>query len=96
MKKVDPENSKITLDSGDSWTYDQLIISTGINCDYSQIKGAQAALADPECPVGSAYQKEYAEKMFRIAKSFKGGKFVFTEAQSKQKKFTMQVYTNED
>lgn len=60
VTKVDPKNNTIITEDGDKWTYDQLIIATGIITDFDAVKGAREALDDPNCPVGSAYKKEYA------------------------------------
>ncbi len=57
-------------------------MATGVKADFSLIKGATEALEDLNSPVGSAYKKEYAEKMARISTNFKGGNFVFTEPPS--------------
>ena len=50
-----------------------------MNLDFHLIKGANEALADPNCPVGSAYTLEYAVKFDKIVKAFKGGEFLFHE-----------------
>ncbi|EAS07915.1 FAD-dependent pyridine nucleotide-disulfide oxidoreductase (macronuclear) [Tetrahymena thermophila SB210] len=81
VTKVIPEQNKFITDDGREWTYDHLIISTGIKVDFKGIKGLKEALDDPNCPVGSIYWKDYATKFNQFAKEFKGGKAVFTEPQ---------------
>jgi len=41
--------------------------------------GLQEALDDPDCPVGSIYWKDYADKFNRLAANIKSGKVIFTE-----------------
>jgi len=63
VTKIDPKTNTIYTEDGDSYTYDNLIIATGLINNYDAIKGATAALEDPACPVGSAYDIVYADKM---------------------------------
>lgn len=79
VQKVIPEKNTILTDDGKEYTYDQLVVATGINPDFSAIKGLKEALDDPSCPVGSIYWKDYATKFNDLAEKFKGGKAVFTE-----------------
>lgn len=39
VTKINPEKNELITEDGTKWTYDQLIISTGVKCDYSLIKG---------------------------------------------------------
>lgn len=79
ITKVVPEQNKIITDDGREWSYDHLIIASGINCNFDGIKGLREALNDPTCPVGSIYWKDYATKFNKLAEEFKGGKAIFTE-----------------
>lgn len=39
VSKVDPSQNIIITDDGSQFSYEQLVIATGIHADYSQIKG---------------------------------------------------------
>ena len=45
------------------------------------IPGATEALDNPDCPVGSMYNLNYAYKMRRLRQDFEGGKAIFTVPQ---------------
>jgi sulfide:quinone oxidoreductase len=78
VDSFDPDNNKLHLKDGSSMTYDYLVVTPGCELRFDKIEGSQAALEDPECPVGSIYQLEYAYKFHNLRENFKGGKAIFT------------------
>jgi len=78
VSRIDAENNTIELEDGSKFTYDQLIVATGIQANWEAIKGLTEALEDPNAPVGSIYSSKYAQKWSRIRSDFKGGNAVFT------------------
>lgn len=78
VSRIDPENNAIELEDGRRYTYDQLIIATGIQPNWDAIKGLSDALDDPSAPIGSIYSSKYTQKWSRIRDEFKGGNAVFT------------------
>ncbi|KAL4456457.1 hypothetical protein ABPG74_000564 [Tetrahymena malaccensis] len=77
--KIDPKRSVIETNEGVEYSYEHLIIASGLECDYTQIKGAQEALESVECPVGTVYDYNYAQKFNELVQEFGGGKAIFTE-----------------
>jgi NADPH-dependent 2,4-dienoyl-CoA reductase/sulfur reductase-like enzyme len=77
VTRLEPENNAFETDQGKRYTYDYLITSPGLVLRYDKIQGAKEALLDPESPVGSIYQLEYAYKMNRLREGFRGGKAIF-------------------
>lgn len=57
--KVDAKRSVIQTEQGEEFSYEHLIIASGLECDYSSIKGAKEALENVECPVGTVYDYNY-------------------------------------
>lgn len=55
-----PEENRIILEGNEQYSYDYLIISTGIAPDWNSIKGAKEALDDDQCPVATIYDYKYA------------------------------------
>ena len=60
MCAVMPEENRIILEGNEQYSYDYLIISTGIAPDWNSIKGAKEALDDDQCPVATIYDYKYA------------------------------------
>jgi len=78
VTRIDPENNSIELEDGKRYTYDQLIVATGIQANWEAIKGLKEALEDQKAPVGSIYHPRYTQKWSRIRSDFQGGNAVFT------------------
>ena len=76
-----PEENSVTTAEGQKVTYDYLVVCPGYELRYDMIPGSSEALDDPNCPVGSMYRFDYAEKMRRLREGFKGGKAIFTVPQ---------------
>ena len=78
VTKISPTNNTVTLNDGSSYTYDYLVIAPGLRLRFDKIQGATAALEDPDCPVGSIYDLDYAYKFSELRDSFQGGQAIFT------------------
>mmetsp|Transcript_4464 Transcript_4464/g.6626 ORF Transcript_4464/g.6626 Transcript_4464/m.6626 type:complete len:205 (+) Transcript_4464:347-961(+) len=74
----DPDNNSLTTTNGTKYTYDFLVVSSGLQLRWEMIEGAMDALKDPDCPAGSMYILPFAHKMSRLRENFKGGKAHFT------------------
>ncbi|CAK59605.1 unnamed protein product (macronuclear) [Paramecium tetraurelia] len=81
--KIDPEQNTIVTMDGQKYTYDQLIVASGVQRDYASIKGALEQLNNPEAPVGSIYYYRYAQKIDKMIREFEGGKLIFSEPPTK-------------
>lgn len=79
VSKIDPQNNTLTTEDGAKFTYDQLVIATGIQNNYDSIKGFQEALDDPQIPVSTIYQAKYAQKWCKLMKEFNGKHAVFAQ-----------------
>ena len=79
VKLVKPNDNTIVCESGKEFTYDELIIGTGLRLQYEKIEGLKEALNDPNSMVGSIYQLNYAEKLAKMGEKIKSGKAIFTE-----------------
>jgi sulfide:quinone oxidoreductase len=76
---VDPENNLVKCDDGNSYSYDALVIATGIQIRTDLVKGLDEALADENCPIGTNYIPKYAEKFNKYRSLYKGGMSIFTQ-----------------
>lgn len=79
VSKVYPERNTLLLNDGSLFTYDNLIVSSGIKFDWSKIKGLEEALADPQRPVCSIYRFDRLDKV-RSLTSQRFNHAVFTQA----------------
>eukprot|EP00484_Ammonia_sp_Unknown_P001988 CAMPEP_0197022730 /NCGR_PEP_ID=MMETSP1384-20130603/3549_1 /TAXON_ID=29189 /ORGANISM="Ammonia sp." /LENGTH=455 /DNA_ID=CAMNT_0042450821 /DNA_START=121 /DNA_END=1488 /DNA_ORIENTATION=- len=78
--EYEPDQNKLyTATSGTAYTYDYLVVCSGVELRYDLIDGALDALNDPKSNVGSMYKLEYALKMNHIRSHFKGGKVIATQ-----------------
>ena len=76
----DPENNSITASNGQTYQYQNLIVTLGIKLDYESIPGLIPALNAEDSPVGTIYSWEYALKTNRLLGEFQGGKAIFSQA----------------
>ena len=79
VDKFLPEKDTVILKSGESLTYDSLVVAVGIKNDLDRIKGLREALEDPSSPVGSIYDAQFAEKTDRMLSKIKKGDVLFTQ-----------------
>eukprot|EP01084_Bolivina_argentea_P019581 36382_1 len=76
----DADNNRLyTYNTDNEFTYDILIMCTGIELRYDLIEGLEDALNDPHSNVGSMYDINYALKMNKVRTKFKGGKVIATQ-----------------
>ncbi|EGR32485.1 hypothetical protein IMG5_081190 [Ichthyophthirius multifiliis] len=77
--KVLPDQNLLIAEDGTEYSYEHLIITSGLQNDFDKIKGAREALDDPEFPAGSIYDYNYVQKFNELCSDFGGGKAIFTE-----------------
>ena len=76
VKEFLPDKKQVLLRSGDSVTYDQLVVALGIQLDWSKIEGLDGHLGkDGIC---SNYSYDTTDSTWRFLKDFKGGNAIFT------------------
>ncbi|MEN9964171.1 MAG: hypothetical protein RL582_1266 [Bacteroidota bacterium] len=71
-----PESNKVVCKSGKEFTYDTLIVCSGIQLDWDKVKGLKESLGNKN--VSSNYDFRYAPYTWEMIKNFKGGTAVFT------------------
>lgn len=71
-----PESNTLTCTSGESYTYDVLIVVPGIQLDWKKIEGLAETIGKNN--VTSNYQFKTAPYTWELIKNFKGGTAVFT------------------
>jgi sulfide:quinone oxidoreductase len=74
--EFDPDRNAVTLQSGDTVTYDQLVVAPGIQLDWDKIEGLPAALG--KGGVTSNYSFDTAPYTWECIQAFTGGTAVFT------------------
>lgn len=75
----EPDNNKLTLDSGDTLSYDYLVVCPGLELNWDKIEGASTALGSNG--VCSNYSPEHVEYTWECLQSLKpGAKALFTQA----------------
>lgn len=77
-RKFDPANNKVELSTGDSATYDYLVICTGVKLDWDKVSGLAEALG--RGGVCSNYSPDHVNYTWECIKALKpGSKAVFTQ-----------------
>ena len=66
VQAIDAENNKLTTTSGQTYTYENLILASGVQPRPEMIPGLSEALEDESVPVGSIYLPKYAVKYNRL------------------------------
>jgi sulfide:quinone oxidoreductase len=75
----EPDNNKLTLDSGDTCSYDYLVVCAGLELNWDKIEGATEALGSNG--VCSNYAPEHVEYTWQCLQALKSGaKALFTQA----------------
>lgn len=75
-----PAESKVICNTGNTYTYEVLIVCPGIQIDWHLIRGLRESLGKHE--VSSNYDFNYATYTWEMIKNFKGGTAVFTNPSS--------------
>ena len=65
----EPDHNRLLTSSGDTVTYDWLVIATGLQLRYEKIKGLPEAFDTPG--VGSNYSVSYVDKTRKAIEEFK-------------------------
>lgn len=78
-KQVIPSQNKVITSSGEEYTYDNLILSPGLDVNFSAIPGLVDLLEDNSSNVVSVYNYKYAKKTAIKRELFKGGRALFTQ-----------------
>lgn len=78
VARIDASKNEVHTQGGEVFTYEHLVVGSGLKYDWEKIKGAKEALNDPKSNVGTIYQLQYAEKTRDLGRKFKGGKAIFT------------------
>ncbi len=77
VSSFDPEANSLTLSSGESLTYDYLVLALGIQIDWGKIAGLKEALGKHN--VCSNYSYDTVEYTWQSIRTFRGGNAVFTQ-----------------
>jgi sulfide:quinone oxidoreductase len=72
----DPENNMVGLSDGQVVGYDYLVVASGIQINWSKIKGLKEALGKDG--VTSNYDENSVQKTYEFIQNFKGGNALFT------------------
>lgn len=77
VDSFDPDNNSLTTRSGDTITYDYLIVAPGIQLNWDKITGLKEAVGkDGVC---SNYSFQTVNSTWDNIRNFKGGKAIFTQ-----------------
>jgi sulfide:quinone oxidoreductase len=86
VARFDPENNAVTLDGGDTVTYDYLVVAAGIQIDWDGIPGLADAVGQPGTGVVSNYDYDTCATTWQAIQNFpQGGTAIFTEPTTKVK-----------
>lgn len=72
----DPQNNAINTASGQSYTYDYLVVCPGIQLDWHKVKGLEGNVG--KHGICSNYSFQTAPYTWEVLRQFKGGKALFT------------------
>lgn len=78
VERIDPDNNTVILKDGTKVTYEQLIVSTGIQFNWDKVKGLKDALYDQSRNVVSVYNYDSLDRM-RVLRHKKFEKAIFTQ-----------------
>ncbi len=76
VSEIDADNNTITCKSGQTYTYDYLIVAPGIQLDWYKIKGLEETLG--KNGVTSNYLFDLAPQTWKFAEKLTAGKALFT------------------
>ncbi|KAK3933543.1 hypothetical protein QBC46DRAFT_433279 [Diplogelasinospora grovesii] len=79
LASFSPDTNSVVLGTGDTLTYDQLVVAPGVKVDFSSIKGLSEALAEPAAPVSSIYGYDTCDRAYRTIQSLTSGQAIFTQ-----------------
>lgn len=76
VQSFDPDHQSVTLESGETHTYDILVVAAGIQLDWHKIEGLKGNLG--RNGICSNYSYETVESTWETLRNFSGGQAVFT------------------
>jgi sulfide:quinone oxidoreductase len=76
---IDPEAHSVTLESGRTVGYEQLVVAAGIQVDWSAIPGLRESVGKPGTGVVSNYDFDTVESTWEAIRTFRGGRALFTD-----------------
>jgi NADPH-dependent 2,4-dienoyl-CoA reductase/sulfur reductase-like enzyme len=79
VESFSPEENSIQLGSGDTISYDQLVVAPGIRLNFKAIKGLSEALSNPDSNVSSTYSYDTSSQVFPNISKFRHGDAIFTQ-----------------
>lgn len=79
VKSFSPSSSSLTTTSGRSLSYDALVVATGLQINWDNIKGLSNALVDSSSGVSSIYSYDTCDKVWSDIESLRSGKAIFTQ-----------------
>ncbi|CAE6416834.1 unnamed protein product [Rhizoctonia solani] len=79
VTKFSPESNSVTTNSGQTLTYDALVVAVGLQINWSAIDGLEKALADPTSGVSSIYSWDTCDKTWRDVDALREGRVIFTQ-----------------
>jgi len=78
--EVMPEANQVQCASGRRLSYDYLVVSTGLQCDWNKVPGLVEALSNSEeSGVCSNYHPQYAQNTWRVLEGLRKGNALFTQ-----------------
>ncbi len=82
VERFDPDNNQVTLRSGKTIGYDNLIVAAGIQLDWDAIPGLAESVGKPGTGVCSNYSYETVDSTWECVRNLKGGRAIFTHPDS--------------
>ncbi|KAG8705315.1 hypothetical protein FRC08_001730 [Ceratobasidium sp. 394] len=79
VAKFSPDNNSVTTASGETLTYDTLVVAAGLQINWGGIQGLEKALADPRSGVSSIYSWDTCDKAWRDIDALREGRAIFTQ-----------------
>ncbi|KAI0831228.1 FAD/NAD-P-binding domain-containing protein [Trametes gibbosa] len=79
VKAFEPKSSSVTTTSGRKISYENLVVATGLQTNWSTIPGLEKALADPASGVSSIYSYNTCDKVWTDIDALRSGKAIFTQ-----------------
>lgn len=78
VESFDPENNKLTTQGGENIEYDYLVVTAGIQINWSAVPGLKESVGKPGTGVVSNYSYETVESTWNTIKELNGGTAIFT------------------
>jgi sulfide:quinone oxidoreductase len=76
---IDPEAHTVTLESGRTVGYEQLVVAAGIQVDWEAIPGLRESVGKPGTGVVSNYDFDTVASTWEAIRTFQGGRALFTD-----------------